>query len=152
MDCGAVWHGVEQKIEQRSMSDPSEVMGGSDLRCLQPQSQFQQQQQQQQQQHHFKVPIREEVSSYSRSRELEIAFEPILEVQRFPIPIRYMDLLEGAPPNPLEKIPPSPGPPGPDLKIGTTPPIFLVYCAVKIKEMFILKALSNEIGPNQEFI
>ena len=39
------------KNERRSMSDPSEVMGGSDLRCLKPQSQkFQ-------------------------SRELEIAFE-----------------------------------------------------------------------------
>lgn len=41
------------KNERSSMSDPSEVMGGSDLRCLKPQSQkFQ-------------------------SRELEIAFEPM---------------------------------------------------------------------------
>ena len=44
-------HRAMAKNERRSMSDPSEVMGGSDLRCLKPQSQkFQ-------------------------SRELEIAFE-----------------------------------------------------------------------------
>ena len=41
VECGFEHHLLKQQQQKkhRSMSDPSEVMGGSDLRCLKPQSQ-----------------------------------------------------------------------------------------------------------------